>query len=74
MAKDWKPGDWLTRKQAAEYLLGIGCPISKRTLDNYAADDNAGGGPNFRRVRERIIRYRRSELDAWAYKNTKDVK
>ena len=74
MARAEGPNDWLTRKEAADYLNKIGCCVSPRLLEKLAVNNNAGKGPAFRRVRERIIRYRRGELDTWAYRHTKDVK
>ena len=60
--------DWLTRKQAADYLTSIGCAVSAGALGNMAAHDNAGKGPPFTRVSFRVIRYNRADLDAWAAK------
>jgi len=58
--------DWLTRKQAANYLISIGCAISEGTLTNMAANNNAGKGPSFTRVSWKIVRYNRADLDKWA--------
>ncbi len=44
--------------QAAAALLGL----SHRTLEGYRV---SGGGPHFHRFGNRV-RYRRSDLDAWA--------
>lgn len=63
-----EPSEYLTRKEAAGYLARIGCPISSATLQKYAANNNAGGGPAFTRYRWRLVRYKRSDLDAWAKK------
>lgn len=60
------PDDWLTRKEAAEYLGKLGCPITVAYLERMAVDNNAGNGPPFTRTRWRLVRYRRSDLDAWA--------
>jgi hypothetical protein len=57
---------WLTRRSAAIYLTRIGCPIAKRTLDKMAVKNNSGKGPPFTRVRWKTVRYRQSDLDAWA--------
>ncbi len=65
--------DFLTRKQAAAYLTKIGCPISYATLANRAAHNNAGKGPPFTRTGWRTVRYRKQDLDAWAYRNTERV-
>ena len=64
---------FLTRKEAASYLDSIGCPISVRTLEQWASNGNAGRGPSFLRIRSRIIRYRRDDLDAFAYRETEVV-
>lgn len=57
---------WLTREEAAAYLGRIGCPISGKTLANYAANGNAGHGPAFVRSGWRTVRYRQSDLESWA--------
>ena len=64
------PDDWLTRKEAATYLASIGCPISKRALEKRASNNNAGKGPAFTRIGWRTVRYKREDLDSWAYKET----
>jgi hypothetical protein len=56
----------LSRKDAASYLTSIGCPISPKTLANLAAEDNAGGGPPFTRVRQKRVWYSREDLATWA--------
>lgn len=48
-------------KGAARYLGGIKKPLSERTLQR---NRQIGGGPRFIRV-GRLIRYRKSDLDAW---------
>lgn len=65
--------DYLTRKAAAAYLAKLGCPVAPKTLENLAANDNAGRGPSFTRAMTRIVRYRRADLDAWAARNMKRV-
>ncbi len=57
MSKD--EGGFLTTRGAAGYL-----GLSHRTLDGYRV---SGGGPAFHRFGNRV-RYRRSDLDAWAAK------
>jgi hypothetical protein len=37
--------EWLGRKEAARYLATIGYPVKPKTLDNWAAKNNALGGP-----------------------------
>lgn len=58
--------EWLTRKEATTYLIRIGCPVSGTTLANLAVRNNSGDGPPFTRIGERTIRYKKSDLDAWA--------
>lgn len=66
--------EFLTRKQAADYLRALGLPISVGTLANLGARDNAGRGPPFSRFRTRgTVRYRRDELDIWAQQEIRRV-
>lgn len=58
--------DWLKRKKAAEYLESLGCPISPRTLEKWASNNNSGKGPAFTRIRWNIVRYHRKDLESWA--------
>lgn len=58
--------EWMSRKEAASYLTRIGCPISPGTLANLAANQNAGKGPCFFRVRNGPVQYKRDDLDDWA--------
>lgn len=58
--------EFLSRKKAATFLEDLGCPISTRSLEKWAAHDNAGKGPPFTRIRGRIVRYRRGDLEVWA--------
>ena len=57
---------WLTRKEAAEFLTRIGCPISVWTLAQKAANNNAGKGPPFTRSGWKTLRYEPADLRAWA--------
>ena len=61
--------DWLNRKEAANYLESIGCPITAQTLARLASNENAGGGPPFLRIRWRHVRYQPEDLRTWASKN-----
>jgi hypothetical protein len=61
-----KAADWLNRKRAAQFLADLGCPVSTRTLELWASNGNAGKGPPFVRVRTKIIRYLKADLQAWA--------
>ena len=65
--------DWLNRKRASEYLVGLGCACSVKTLENFAINDNADGGPPFTRYRRSTVRYKRSDLDAWAAKQLRRI-
>ena len=72
-AKKQSSDDWLSRKEAAIYLNKIGCPVSVRMLEKRAFNNNAGRGPAFTRVGGRVVRYRRGDLDAWAYAQAERV-
>ena len=63
-----KSADWLSRKQAASFLATLGCPITPRTLEKLAGNNNAGKGPAFTRFRWKSVRYARTDLEAWAKK------
>ena len=65
--------DWLTRKGAAAYLTSIGCPLSPKTLANYAVNNNRLGGPPYSVVGWSIVRYRRSDLEEWAKRKVRRV-
>lgn len=67
------PDDWLTRKEAVDYLRSIGCPVTQRSLEKKASNNNAGKGPSFTRVGWRTVQYQRRDLDAWAYRETTRV-
>ena len=69
-AKKQSGDDWLSRKEAAFYLAKIGCPISVRALELRGMKNNSGNGPSFIRIGQRTVRYRRGDLDAWAYRQT----
>jgi hypothetical protein len=62
--------EWLCSKQAAEYLASVGCFVSHRTLANLRSNNNRGAGPSFTRTRWRTVRYRKTDLDAWANRET----
>lgn len=64
---------WLSRKEAVIYLESIGCPISQGTIENLAMNNNAGHGPPYSRIRKKVVRYNRCDLDAWALRNTERV-
>lgn len=60
--------DTFNRKEAANYLTQKGYPITAATLAKYAANNNAGKGPPFTRFRWKMVRYSKTDLDAWAAK------
>ena len=60
---------WLTRKEAANFLTDIGCPVTAERLARLASNDNAGKGPAFSRIRWRIVRYQPIDLRKWAAEN-----
>lgn len=68
-----RESDFLSRKEASSYLAKIGCPLSVQTLANLAANQNAGRGPAFLRIRSKIVRYERAVLEKWAYEHTTRV-
>ncbi len=68
-----RPGDWVSRKGAAKFLAGLGIPISPRTLEKWAANGNAGGGPPYLRLKTKIIRYLKSDLEAWVEREVRRV-
>lgn len=57
---------YLNRKEAADYLTSIGCPMAPQTLANMASNNNAGKGPPYTKVSWKKIHYLQSDLDAWA--------
>ncbi len=63
---DQNENEWLTRKEAAKYLTGLGYPIAAGTLENLACNNNAGGGPSYRRTGWRTVRYHTRDLEKWA--------
>lgn len=65
--------EFYSRKEAALYLTSIGHPISAKTLQNKADNNNAGGGPPFDRIGWGSVRYARADLDAWAKARTTRV-
>lgn len=66
-------GWWMSRKKAAEYLSRVGCPLSPHTLAKMAKNNNRGGGPPFTKISQRIVRYHKDDLRAWADTNARRV-
>ena len=64
---------YFTRKHAAAFLTRIGCPVTYQQLLWWASKGNAGRGPPFIRIGERMIRYSETDLTAWARTNVKRV-
>ena len=57
------------RKEAADFLTGIGYPITAKTLSNMAANENrgqSGGGPPYYKTRWNTVFYLEADLIAWA--------
>lgn len=65
--------DHMSRKEAAAYLTRSGCRISARTLEQMAANNNAGKGPPFSRHGWRTISYAKIDLDGWREKRVERV-
>lgn len=65
--------EWFTRVEAAEYLTRVGCPVSPRSLEKKASNNNEGKGPAFTRVGWRTVKYHRRDLDTWAFGQTTRV-
>lgn len=70
---DRKKEAWLCRKRAADFLADLGCPVSPRTLEKWAANNNRGGGPPFIRVKSKIVRYLKDDLTSWASREVQRV-
>ena len=73
MAETKTAPDTMSRKEAARYLTALGYPITARTLENKAANNNAGRGPAFSRFGWRSVRYARVDLEAWAARESRRV-
>ena len=63
----------LSRKEAARYLVSLGYTIAPQTLAEMASNNNAGKGPKFIKFGWSQVKYRRSELDAWAKSRMREV-
>lgn len=63
---------WLTRKEAADLLDTLGCPISPQRLNKLAAQ-RPYRGPPFVRARGATIRYHMDELRTWAMKQMEKI-
>lgn len=59
-------GNWLTRREAADFLASLGVPIKPKTLANMAYGKGPDKGPRFVSSGWRTIRYSRTDLGAWA--------
>ncbi len=57
---------WLSRKEAVHYLKQLGWCVSMRTMEKWAANNNAGKGPSFTRFGWKTVKYRKEDLDAWS--------
>ena len=56
------PKEYLSRREASDYLKSRGLPVAVATLNKLAC---VGGGPVFRSF-GRLPRYRPTDLDTWA--------
>ena len=71
--KDANSDCLLNRMEASLFLKSIGCPISYRSLCVYAIKNNQGSGPPYIKIRDKSVRYRKSELEEWAIKQIKRI-
>ena len=60
--------EFLTRKQAAEYLLSLGINLSHWTLARYAWTDK---GPKYSIIGKQAF-YRHCDIDAWVQSQVND--
>lgn len=63
---------FLSRKEAAAFLRRNNCPISHRTLEQMAANRNAGKGPPFYKSGAKVL-YDPAELDEWRRKRIRRI-
>ena len=61
-----KTHKYLTRKEAAVYLKGVGYPVTKGTLQKLAC---VGGGPSYRLFGNKAL-YTPGDLESWAESRT----
>jgi hypothetical protein len=54
---------YLSRREASEYLTSQGLPVAVPTLAKYAT---TGGGPFLQKFGRRCVVYKPTDLDAWA--------
>ena len=64
----------MSRKEAARYLGTLGMTVAPHTLACWASNNNAGRGPTFIRIGWSQVRYRKSDLDAWARSRMREVR
>lgn len=64
---------FLNRKEAANYLTSLGCPVSAQRLAFYAMQNNERGGPPFTKIKGFTVRYVKTDLEIWAKANTKRI-
>ena len=57
--------EYLSRQECADFLRVQGLRMSDRHLRNLAANNNAGGGPPYFRVRWNKVFYYRLEVINW---------
>lgn len=56
---------WLTRKEAANFILTLDFPMTAKRLERMAANNNSGGGPPFVRSGWRTVHYHKEEVRNW---------
>lgn len=73
MALALEQKEFLSRKECAQYLATLGLPLKPKTLENLAANNNAGGGPPFTRVRWARTFYKRTDVEMWVKSQTRRI-
>jgi hypothetical protein len=63
---------WLTRKEAADLLDTLGCPIAPQRLAQLACI-HPYEGPPFIKSRGKVVRYNIDEVQKWALAHMKRV-
>lgn len=58
------------RKLAANFLTGMGYPITPRALELLGCKDKRGQGPPYTRFRWKNVIYAKKDLVDWAIKNS----
>jgi hypothetical protein len=61
--QDATPARRLNRREASDFLRGLGYPITAKTLAKYAV---SGEGPAFLKFGTKMVLYTEPDLRAWA--------